>query len=80
MEYTVDELAIKKIKLEIKKEKENAYKYIMEHLKENIPEKSKWLLQLITEECVSSWLTMLPITEYGFKLSKQQFWDSIGLR
>ena len=41
MEYTMDELAIKKIKLEIKKEKENAYKYIMEHLKENIPEKSK---------------------------------------
>ena len=41
MEYTVDELAIKKIKLEIKKEKENAYKYIMEDLKENIPEKSK---------------------------------------
>ena len=41
MEYTVDKLAIKKFKLEIKKEKENAYKYIMEHLKENIFEKSK---------------------------------------
>ena len=32
MEYTVDELAIKKIKLEIKNKRENTYKHIMEHL------------------------------------------------
>ena len=57
MEYTVDELAIKKIKLEIKKEKENAHKYIMQHLKENLSEKSKQLLQSSTENGVS----MLPI-------------------
>ena len=36
MEHTVDELAIKKIKSVIKKEKEIAYKYIIVHLKENI--------------------------------------------
>ena len=41
IEYTVDELAIKKIKLEIKNEKENTYKHIMEHLKDNVSEKSK---------------------------------------
>ena len=29
---------------------------------------------------VSNWLTVLPITEFGFELSKQQFWDSIRLR
>ena len=80
MEYTVDELAIKKIKLEIKNEKENTYKHIMEHLKDNMSEKSKRLLQLSTEKGVSNWLTMLPIAEYGFELSKQQFWDSISLR
>ena len=67
MEYTVDKLAIKKFKLEIKKEKENAYKYIMEHLKENRFEKSKWLLELSTEKDVSNWLTILPIAEYGFE-------------
>ena len=32
MVYTMDELAIKKTKLEIKKVKENAFKSIMEHL------------------------------------------------
>ena len=25
---------------------------------------------------MSNWLTVLPITEFGFELSKQQFWDS----
>ena len=76
----MDELSIKKIKLEIKNEKENTYKHIMEHLKDNMSEKSKRLLQLSTEKGVSNWLTMLPIAEYGFELSKQQFWDSISLR
>ena len=80
MEYTVDKLAIKKIKLKIKNEKENTYKHIKEHVKDNMSKKSKRLLQLSTEKGVSNWLTMLPIAEYGFELSKQQFWDSISLR
>ena len=42
----MDQLAIKKISLEMKKEKENAYKYVMEYLKENMSGKSKRLLQL----------------------------------
>ena len=44
MEYKVDEVAIKKIKLQIKNEKENRYKNVMEHLKDNMSEKSKRLL------------------------------------
>ena len=80
MEYTVDKPVIKKIKLEIKNEKENTYKYITLNLKENMSEKLKRLLQLITEKGVSNWLTMLPIAQYGFELSKQQFWDTISLR
>ena len=71
MEHTVDGLAIKKIKSVIKKEKEIAYKCIMVHLKENISEKSKQLLQLSTEKGVSNWLTMLPFAGYGYELSKQ---------
>ena len=42
----------------------------MEHLKENKSDISKRLLQLSTEKGVSNWLTMLPISEYGFELSK----------
>ena len=73
MENTVDDLAIKKIKLEIKNEKENTYKNIMEHLKDNISKKSKRLLQLSTEKGVSNWLTMFSIAEYGFKSTKKHF-------
>ena len=76
MEYTLDELVIKKIKLEVKKEKENSHKYIMEYLKE----KSNRLLQLSTEKDVSNWPTILPNAEYDFELPKQQIWDSISLR
>ena len=45
MEYTLDELAIKRIKLEIKNKKNNVYKYIKENLKENMSEKLIRLLQ-----------------------------------
>ena len=54
MEHTVDELAIKKIKLEIKNENENTYKNVMVHLKDNMSEKSKRLLQLSTEKGISN--------------------------
>ena len=47
MEYTVDELAIKKITIEIKNEKKNIYKNAMEHLQDNMSEKSKRLLQQV---------------------------------
>ena len=45
-------------------------------------EKEKRLVTICieNEKGVSNWLTMLPITEHGFELSKQQFWDSVGLQ
>ena len=49
----------------------------MEHLKENMSEKSKRLLQLSTDKGVSNWLTMSPIAKYGFEFSKQQFWEYV---
>ena len=52
----------------------------MEHLKDNMSKKSKRLLQVSTEKGVSNCLTMLPLADYCFELSKQQFWDSISLR
>ena len=52
IENTVAKLEIKKIKVEIKNEKENRGKNVMEHLKDNMSEKSKRLLQLSTEESV----------------------------
>ena len=37
-------------------------------------------MKISTKKGVSNWLTILPITEHGFELSKQQFWDSVRLR
>ena len=42
-------------------------------------DKEKRLVDISTLTGVSNWLTVLPITEFGFELSKQQFWDSIRL-
>ena len=43
-------------------------------------EREKRLVKISTEKGVSDWLSMLPITEHGFELSKQQFWDSVSLQ
>ena len=43
-------------------------------------EKEKQLVKISTEKGVSNWLTMVPNTEHGFELSKQQFWVSVRLR
>ena len=43
-------------------------------------DKEKCLMDILTQPGVSNWLAVLPITEFGFELSKQQFWDSIRLR
>lgn len=40
------------------------------HFKTNMSTKSKQFLQLSTEKGVSSWLTMLPVAKYDFKLSR----------
>ena len=78
MEYTVDELAIKTIKLDIKNEK-RIDTNVTEHLKHTMSEKSNRLLQLTPEKGVSNWLTMLPIAESSFEFSTQNFWGPVSL-
>ena len=41
-------------------------------------DKEKCLVDISTLTGVLNWLSVLPITEFGFE-SKQQFWDSIRL-
>ena len=42
--------------------------------------KEKRLVDISALSGVSYWLTVLPITEFGFELSKQLFWYSVRLR
>ena len=44
---------------------------------QKIPPQTRRQLDLISEKGASSWLTSLPLKEYGFILNKQEFHDAI---
>ena len=66
--------------MEIKKSIEEYFKNVIERLTAEMNDKEKCLVAISTQTGVSNWLTVLPITEFGFRLSEQQFWDSIRLQ
>ena len=80
LQYHVIEENLKKLKTEIKKSKEENYKYGIERLATEMNDKEKRLVDISTQSGVLNWLTVLPTTEFGFELPKQLFWDSIRLR
>ena len=51
-----------------------------EHLKVRLPHSLKWSMDLAQEKGASSWLTALPIEEFGFALHKGAFHDALALR
>ena len=79
-QYNMNERKAKQLKLDIKRIKESNYKSCLQELIVQVNEKENWLVKISTKKGVSNWLTILPITEHGFELSKQQFWDSVRLR
>ena len=72
-QYTVDKTQIKITKQVIKEEKQDRCHISLVQLRNNLSEKSKRLLDVSMEKGVSNWLTALPITDFGFELSKQHF-------
>ena len=79
-QYNINGRKVKQLKQDIKQIKENNYKSCLQELIFQMNGKEKRLVKISTEKSVSNWLTMLPITEHGFELSKQQFLDSVSLR
>ena len=71
---------LKKLKTETKKSIEEKYKNVIKRLITEINDKEKRLADISTLTGVSNWLTVLPVTEFGFELSKQQFSDLTELR
>ena len=51
----------------------------MDKLKSDLPEVLKRSIELASERGASSWLTTLPIADFGFKLHKGAFRDAIAL-
>ena len=47
---------------------------------ERLDEKQKLMIKLASEKGASSWLTALPLKEYGYILNRQEFPDAIAMR
>ena len=75
-DYDLQTLARK----EISDLKEGKMKLLLDSIKNSSNEALLWLLELAMEKGASSWLTSLPLADYGFRLNKQQFVDAICMR
>jgi len=64
------------IRIEKRQKKDDQLKEIKSKCKH---EKAR-LLEINAEKGVSNWLNTLPMVEYGFDLTKQQFLDAVWLR
>ena len=70
IQYNINERKVKQLNQDTKLIKENDYKSCLQELIVQMDEKQRLLVTISTEKGVSNCLTMLPITEYGFELSK----------
>ena len=68
------------IRSKVKKEKETRQKELLDDIKSKCSEELVRLIELSSEKGASSWLTSLPLTNYGFHLNKQHFLDAICMR
>ena len=77
--YYIIEDNLKKFRTEIKKVNWRKIKNVIVRLTTEMNHKEKHLEDISTLTGVSKWLKVLPITNFGFVLSKQPFWDLIRL-
>ena len=80
IKLTVDSEDQRRIKYEITHEKNTRYIEKQKLLKMALPPKTSRQVDLASEKGSSSWLTTLPLEEYGFTLNKREFQDAISLR
>ena len=76
----LDSEDISSIKKEITSQKNSFHQQTQELVIQQLPSNNAKLVELACEKGSSSWLTTLPLEEYGFVLNKQEFQDSIALR
>ena len=79
-ELNIDEDKQKTIISDIKKNKSLRAESLLSQIKDNVSESMYKLIELSSEKGASSWLTSLPLKEYGFCLNKQEFMDAIAMR
>ena len=79
-EYTEDVDKLHEVKMEITKDRNRRYEDTKRGLLTKLPDQGRLMLELASEKGASSWLTALPIKEFGYLLNKQQFTDALCLR
>ena len=77
--YTVSHENIKSCKSSIKKKRKDENN-ILTSLREQMSSKYKRLSDIAHEQGSSTWLTVLPIKQVGFSLSKAEFWNVVCLQ
>ena len=67
------------IKQKIKRQKQQKHQATLENIRSYLTEEQIRLNNLNQEHGSSSWLTTLPLSEEGYDLTKQLFWDLIRI-
>ena len=75
-----DENEIKIAKNKARSDREQATKDKLRDVKANLPNETIRVLDLAAEKGASTWLTVLPLKNMGFDLSKREFRDALRLR
>ena len=78
--FQIDMEEMAKVKRRITTEKDSFFKNKQIELLSQLSTDAARQVQLACEKGSSSWLTTLPLEEYGFVLNKQEFQDSVALR
>ena len=80
-QYTVEIVTHQlEAKTDVHKLRREQARQASEHLKVHLPHSLKRSMDLAQEKGASSWLTALPIEEFGFALHKGAFHDALALR
>ncbi|XP_057290771.1 uncharacterized protein LOC130613444 [Hydractinia symbiolongicarpus] len=69
-----------KSKQQIQSERRRRYQQDLEALRAEMTDEEKRINESNMRTGVSNWLTTLPLTEWGYDLIKEQFWDAIKIR
>ena len=78
--FVVNEEEHVKIVDGIRKRKDDRWKDLQQQSLNIASDHMKRILLLASEKGASTWLTSIPMKMYGFRLSKQQFWDALCMR
>ena len=67
-------------KLNVRKQRQEESRSLVSNIKSALSDSLKHAVELAQEKGTSTWLTSLPLEEFGFSLHKRAFRDALALR